>query len=861
MPDYSSLRRGLQHYWSMDNGSYPYTQWDRMRSANLSVFTIPPTGGMRKTGKIGYGANLSASVLGASIAASSIFGTAPSTMTISIWFKMDTPTGNPYPVRSTFGSPLTGEYHLQYLSGTSQFQFSFVNVHPLPIPSTAVTVEVSHVAVAGEWIHALLFLDVTGQKIGLRVNNGTTAWTYSPIITAYAPGYSFQLGPSFSGVIDDTAIWSRLLTDDEQSWLYNDDTGLGYDSFAVVADTANCQEIPCCEEDPYTYQASSATASGSATGSDCAEVPMVTIEPPQSSSVSFPTFVILSASLGGSVMHYTTDGSEPDEDSTIYTIPFQIFGPGEIVKAKAWLGDCVGPTVAVAYQRADPEFTFRLVCPTSPVQDRSGIWGVWALDGHPDYQWQITTTLAAALHVVAFEIYETNSVGEWNTGQAWATREYVDPPNGTFDFHVYPLVLDEGGQINAAYADDFSTTFGDFGIGAHTIDLYGNIQIDVPGVTYFRLRMFLEDGTVMERIIASDVCTPPPCEEHPPTPTVTAQCGTLTVAFTTTAALPYYITRTGSDSGTEITVKSGTTTAGPDTFIDGGLMPNVTYCYRIWVQYAGCPEYTSSDPACGTILTGPGLTVTQDVTLIEGASGTVTFTIVSSGVDPLGVCGSNEVEYSYTDGTGLHTGSVLANVTQVRAIAITRPAVPGPYVATFVFSACNDCATETRTLTVHFAAPPCCTPPTDCPNADNPLCIAKLADLTDFTDAVKASTCAGICNYTLRASAFPPVWSGEIPYGSSCRWIEQSGTLALCNYTCVVQGEVVLGYLWAVIQFIGTCNDPGAYWTLGIALQRAGLEDLVLWNGTKTNGDSPSGTYTQQLVDPGCVTLATIQVT
>ena len=348
---------------------------------------------------------------------------------------------------------------------------------------------------------------------------------------------------------------------------------LAYDDFGVVTEDTTCTETPCCDEDPYTYAASQATPSGSSTGSDCAVVPNVTIEPPQSSFVSFPTFILLSADISGSVIRYTVDDTDPDENSTIYTIPFEIFGPTTVVKAKAWLGECIGPMVSAIYKRAEQELTFENICASAAL--RAGKWGEFLAPFSltVNYEWELSGTLLDPLHVVAFEIYETNSAGVWNTGQAWSTREYIEPPNGKPGFHVYPLVLDEGGQLMNTYTEDLCTDIGDFAAAAHTISMYGGVQVDVPGVTYFRLRMFLDTGVVVERIIASDVCTPPPCEQFPPNPTVTPSCLAITVSFTTTSGRPYEVWRWASSGGGAIRVfAGGLTSVGATTFVDSSCV-------------------------------------------------------------------------------------------------------------------------------------------------------------------------------------------------------------------------------------------------------------------------------------------------
>lgn len=840
MPAYSKLKRGLAHYWSLDNSGYPAWQWDRMRTSDLSISGVRPTTGWTQEGKIGLGVNVATSWFGCALPApATLFSSSPPALTISMWFRMDDASASDVPLSSSFLPP-TGGYSLQYLAATSVFRLSVTPATPPPLPAPTVTADVSYTATDGEWFHALMFIDSVHERIGLKINNGTTTWTVNPDVDSVPLGYQLRLGQGFAGVIDDTAMWGRILTDNECELLWNGGLGVGYEDWTDDEAETSCKEIPCCDTDPYTYVAKTATSSGATTGSDCATVPFVTISPPSSSYVSFPTFILLESSESGSVIRYTIDGTDPTEDSTVYTIPFEIYGPAILVKAKAWLGDCPGPVAAAMYNREPTGLTFQNLC-SPPLYDQAGGWGVFAADGLPDYAWQLDFTApGGGQHIVALEIYETNSIGNWNTGQAWATREYVAPPSGTTSthFHVYPLVLIEVGQINAAYSDDFCTDFGDFAAGAHTVYLYGQIQVDVPGVTYFRLRIFQEDGTIIERIIASDVCTPPPCELFPPPPTIAEHCGYLTVSWATIAGMPYQLWRWDEITNTETIITTGTTTAA-DSYDDYGVSEGVEYCYHLRVQYNDgvtyfCPTYTTGHDGCGRPSLLPYLSVTPSATVIESATGgVVNFTVTSGNILSGGACLSNTVDYTLSDGSP--GGSIAANGTTVQPLALTCPAV-APYVVTVTFTACNECDTETVAIPITFTGPPCCT--------------AVLSGLTVDTSAlipavqsISNSSACGIQFSTVGVVGPAKVWNGElvVKLGASCEFEQPEADLCLCAYRYGSQ-DINLGYVNVTVLFSGGCL-PGSYYAISINLI-VGDTDIVIWGGTKNNGSSAAGTYT-----------------
>jgi uncharacterized protein YjiK len=233
-------------------------------------------------------------------------------------------------------------------------------------------------------------------------------------------------------------------------------------------------------------------------GCDCdAAGPTVEFDPPAGASVAFPTIVFITASDESAIIHYTVDGSEPTNNSPIYTGPISL-AEGDTLRARAYTTNCIGAPAQAAYTAVDG-FVFDYIC-DSP--DRAGAWSDFGANGEVDYHWSLLRTTLEEENVKRLEIYETNSQGVWVTGQAWATINpcYPAEMDGSA-FNVYPLVVDsaESGtytQINSAYGEPLTTLTAD---GTHNLQMYGQPAVELVG--YFKLLYVLDDGAGGERII------------------------------------------------------------------------------------------------------------------------------------------------------------------------------------------------------------------------------------------------------------------------------------------------------------------------------------------------------------------------
>lgn len=227
----------------------------------------------------------------------------------------------------------------------------------------------------------------------------------------------------------------------------------------------------------------------------CAPVEAPEFDPPSGAIVTYPTWVTITSATEGAEIYFTTDGSEPTRNSFRYTVPFQL-ASGFNINAVAFMGQCPSPENSSDYVSAqdylnppdDPTKTgsapvLTVLCTDT---DRAGRWYVFTPDGSKDINWRLEFAFNAGSTVKRLEMYETDENGVWSTGRAWSTQYLI---NG--NFATFPLVLDDGGQINSAY----TTNLNEPGEDPHTWDMFGE-SVGRPSTgSHYKLIIFLEDGT------------------------------------------------------------------------------------------------------------------------------------------------------------------------------------------------------------------------------------------------------------------------------------------------------------------------------------------------------------------------------
>ena len=238
----------------------------------------------------------------------------------------------------------------------------------------------------------------------------------------------------------------------------------------------------------------------------CPDVEQPGIYPPFNAIVTYPIRVVLTVVTPGSVIHYTTDGTTPTLASPTYTGPFDLQA-GKDVYAIAFLGQCPSEAAMSLYRDAsDPDIVgpdglapvLTTLCTTT---DRAGQWGVFNPNGKPDINWKLNFKFADGSIIKRLELYETDAVGEWTTGRAWATKLVIQG-----SFQSYPVVIDNAvGQINLAYTDNLNQ------VGSVEQDwfLFGE-EAGVPASgSYYRLEIILANGDIFYGH-STITCEPPP---------------------------------------------------------------------------------------------------------------------------------------------------------------------------------------------------------------------------------------------------------------------------------------------------------------------------------------------------------------
>jgi hypothetical protein len=199
--------------------------------------------------------------------------------------------------------------------------------------------------------------------------------------------------------------------------------------------------------------------------SGCSSVLPVLFDPPSGSKVIFPTRVRLYTDEPGATIYYTGNGNTPTKDSAVYATPVPM-SEGMVIKAVSITkSGCASPITYTAYRSYNDDvggdddlLKFYRLCTTD---DKAGPWHVFEGDGMADWNWRLQLPLPAETEITRLEMYQTDSEGVWNTGQAWSTDLIITPTPGEPTFTSYPLVIiddETGQQVNYSYV----STLGSF---------------------------------------------------------------------------------------------------------------------------------------------------------------------------------------------------------------------------------------------------------------------------------------------------------------------------------------------------------------------------------------------------------------
>lgn len=149
--------------------------------------------------------------------------------TLTAWVNIDTSTGTSMGVVSKFDGALADRAYRMYVDGSDgSFWFDVATANNA---SNSVTSD-AFGALSG-WYFMVAWHDKTANTINIQVNNGTPD-SLSHTQGCRATAIDFQIGAFsnsgaaffFDGLIDEVGIYSRVLTADERTALYNNGDGL-----------------------------------------------------------------------------------------------------------------------------------------------------------------------------------------------------------------------------------------------------------------------------------------------------------------------------------------------------------------------------------------------------------------------------------------------------------------------------------------------------------------------------------------------------------------------------------------------------------------------------------------------------------
>lgn len=566
----------------------------------------------------------------------------------------------------------------------------------------------------------------------------------------------------------------------------------------------------------HNYKSDEATSSGECSNAaalgGCPE-PLVFSTPTSGAQSGFPSHVVLSSDVPDAIIHYTTDGTEPDSLSTIYTAPILIGSSGILIRAVAHTEGCpLGPSISVQYANPSFPFVFSYACDTP---DNGGEWGVFVPNANNDHHWQLQFTLPGAQTIKRLEVYQLDADGNWTTGQAWSTDSPISPVELGAEFDVYPLLVFEAAvQKWAAY----QSSLGSFGPGAITWDLYGDIVAEAGGL--FRLKIILGDNSELSQTIDGTTCTAtPPLCAPPATPTLNGQCdGLMDVTFIGTVGRPYKVYQATFFCGSGIysEVDSGTIDVSPKTVQISGLSAGCLYAFYVSVDEAGC-GFRDSSPAFSGVPPNASVTISTDKTIVDpDESFTISWTSINVYTAVCGGCLAGEVSINHS--IGCKPGNTSGSVSQSQSVC-------GVY--TYQITGCNDCGTVIASVQVEVRCA------ATCPEEEQPTLVGLGGSSSFLCDLV------GGCGLEL---FYQPQWTGLLS-GAPCQWLKASNS-GVAGCVRHISGNIYEGYIIDVeVKFV-PLSLGGPFWQLRITAQAVVGAPLV-WEGRRLYGSLPFGEYTK----------------
>ena len=168
-------------------------------------------------------------------------------MSIVAWFR-GVDTVNDYSgdiIAKWGGSPTTREWELYYHGQASPPDISF---WVSPDGSALTSIKLFVPALDDVWHMAVAVIGSSGNM--LAVDDG--AWEASAYVAPVDGDHMVRIGAGSRGIVDQTAIWQRAITNDERLWLYNDGAGRSCEEIIATApQPVSAAVIPLDENTNY----------------------------------------------------------------------------------------------------------------------------------------------------------------------------------------------------------------------------------------------------------------------------------------------------------------------------------------------------------------------------------------------------------------------------------------------------------------------------------------------------------------------------------------------------------------------------------------------------------------------------------
>lgn len=210
---------------------------------------------VRAAGKIDYAADFDDTNSEHFTISDSAFTAYTDDLTIAAWIEVDDASGYQMVISKwMWGS---NEYRLDfnYNGGSPKFEWWW---------APSLKVEKSVATMTGVWYFVVVWRDATGDRIYIQVNDGVASnYYHADISNNLASGSVLYFGRSdgtyYDGRQDSVAIWRRVLSSAERTWLYNSGSGRNYSDIPGGAATDTPTPMPTDTATPTPTDTSTPT--------------------------------------------------------------------------------------------------------------------------------------------------------------------------------------------------------------------------------------------------------------------------------------------------------------------------------------------------------------------------------------------------------------------------------------------------------------------------------------------------------------------------------------------------------------------------------------------------------------------------